>query len=368
MKSFQDFINLSEKTIASAGRVSDAPDPQQQDIEDFKRETSRHRPRPSKGQRQVTSYTYRTPESGVSWEVSKGWDKKVPSTPEEILQRVELSAEKKKKAQQIRQNVFQKPERVKKISTGNNPPTPEVIKPPVELPKSTRTSAQRVTPGISRIPTSRQLPAPALTPVATPASTVVSAPKPTEIKLPKPQPIKKSAVTPKVTTPAAPSLSAEIQKGITGAKEAEKAAASAASSAKALKVAKAYRTIGRIATPVAAGLDAYGGYQAAREAGASKKRSIGAGIARAAGGVIGGGIGGAVGSVLGPVGSIAGTVSGYGAGADLGTKVYNKLTGPVGKDFKVSDLGKNIKSGIASGKKSFKSFVAQADKSLSRYA
>ena len=240
------------------------------------------------------------------------------------------------------------------------------LPPEKSIPTSSRTTAQKAKPGIYKVPTSRQLPAPSPTPVSkqlsTPAPTAVKTP-PKEVKLPKPA--KPKLTQPKVTTKG-------IEKSITSALKADRKAAAAAKNiekaSKAAKVAKAFKVATRIAAPVAAGLDAYGGYQAARETGASQKRSIGAGIARAAGGLIGGAAGGAVGSVLGPAGSVAGTVGGYGAGSELGTKIYNKLTGPVGKDFKVSDLGKNIKSGIASGKKSFKSFVAQADKSLSRYA
>lgn len=248
------------------------------------------------------------------------------------------------------------------------------LPPEKSIPTSSRTVAQKAKPGIYRVPTSRQLPAPSPAPVSkqlpTPTSTTVkttskvSVPeKPKEVKLPKPA--KPKLTQPKVTTKG-------IEKSITSALKADREAITATKNiekaAKAVKIAKGFKVATRIAAPVAAGLDAYGGYQAARETGASQKRSIGAGIARAAGGLIGGAAGGAVGSVLGPAGSVAGTIGGYGAGAELGTKVYNKLTGPVGKDFKVSDLSKNIKSGIASGKKSFKSFVAQADKSLSRYA
>ena len=240
------------------------------------------------------------------------------------------------------------------------------LPPEKSIPTSSRTTAQKAKPGIYKVPTSRQLPAPSPAPVSkqlsTPAPTAVKTP-PKEVKLPKPA--KPKLTQPKVTTKG-------IEKSITNALQADRKAADAAKNiekaAKASKIAKGFKVATRIAAPVAAGLDAYGGYQAARETGASQKRSIGAGIARAAGGLIGGAAGGAVGSVLGPAGSVAGTVGGYGAGSELGTKIYNKLTGPVGKDFKVSDLSKNVKSGLKSAGKSYTTFVSQANKALAKYA
>ena len=257
----------------------------------------------------------------------------------------------------------------------------EQLPPEKNIPTSSRTTAQKAKPGIYRVPTSRQLPAPSSKPTVAPVSKQLPTPSPATVKTPSKVSVPEKPKEVKIPKPAKPKLykpkvskvtSKGIEKSITSALKADREAAAAAKNiekaAKAAKIAKGFKVATRIAAPVSAGLDAYGGYQAARGTGASKKRSIGAGIARAAGGLIGGATGGAVGSVLGPAGSVAGTVGGYGAGAELGTKVYNKLTGPVGKDFKIADLSKNIKSGLRSAGKSYTTFVSQANKSLAKYA
>ena len=192
-------------------------------------------------------------------------------------------------------------------------------------------------------------------------------PEPTPIKIQ--QPAKPKIVTrQKVAGKTTTNLGQQVVDALKAEKQAASSAKQAEKAAKALKFAKGVRNVGRVAGVAGAGLDAYAGYQAARESGASKKRSLGAGIARAAGGLIGGTLGSGVGSVLGLPGAVAGGIAGYGAGTELATKAYNKLTGPVGKDFKISDLRKNISSTASSGKKSFKSFVSGLDKRLERYA
>lgn len=186
-------------------------------------------------------------------------------------------------------------------------------------------------------------------------------PAPTPVKIPQP-------AKPKIVTKTTTNLGQQVVDALKAEKQATLSAKQAEKAAKALKVAKGVRNIGRVAGAAGAGFDAYAGYQAARESGASKKRSLGAGAARAAGGLIGGTIGSGLGSVLGLPGAVAGGIAGYGAGTELATKAYNKLTGPAGKDFKLSDLRKNISSTASSGKKSFKSFVSQLDRKLERYA
>jgi hypothetical protein len=186
-------------------------------------------------------------------------------------------------------------------------------------------------------------------------------PAPTAVKIPQP-------AKPKIAAKTTTNLGQQVVDALKAEKQANLSAKQAEKTAKALKVAKGVRNIGRVAGAAGAGFDAYAGYQAARESGASKKRAFGAGAARAAGGLIGGTIGSGLGSVLGLPGAVAGGIAGYGAGTELATKAYNKLTGPAGKDFKLSDLRKNISSTASSGKKSFKTFVSQLDRKLERYA
>lgn len=372
MKSFQNFINLTEKTVASAGKLKDVIDPQQQDIEDFKRETSRHRPRPSKGSRSVT--TYKTPEKGVSWEVSKSWEKKVPSTPEELLQKVELSAEKKKQVNQIKQSVFKKPKKIKKISNGKNLPTPEVsktpeVKPPatkpatakIELPKSTRTVAQKAKPGLYKIPTSRQL----------------SSPKTTELpKVSAPKTVSKPAFSkPPVVKAPKPSVGSIVKDALKSERKARAAEKAAQSASRAAAATKFLGNVGKTAGIIGAGIEAKQAYDVARREGASRKRSIGAGAARALGGLAGGALGGAAGSVLGIPGQVGGAVAGYQAGTELGTKAYRALTGDPGKKLTTQGLLSNIRKTVPysvrssvpePARKTFKSFVTQAGKTYSQ--
>lgn len=375
MKSFQNFINLTEKTVASAGKLKDVIDPQQQDIEDFKRETSRHRPRPSKGSRSVT--TYKTPEKGVTWEVSKSWEKKVASTPEEILQKKELSDISKKQsksvtppsASQLKQSVFKKPKKIKKISNGKNLPTPEVkapeVKPTVtkpatakiELPKSTRTVAQKAKPGLYKIPTSRQL----------------SSPKTTELpKVSAPKTVSKPAFSkPPVVKAPKPSVGSIVKDALKSERKARAAEKAAQSASRATAATKFLGNVGKTAGIIGAGIEAKQGYDAARREGASRKRSIGAGAARALGGLAGGAIGGAAGSVLGIPGQVGGAVAGYQAGTELGTKAYRALTGDPGKKLTTQGLLSNIRKTVPysvrssvpePARKTFRSFVTQAGK------
>lgn len=367
MKSFQNFINLTEKTVASAGKLKDVIDPQQQDIEDFKRETSRHRPRPSKGSRSVT--TYKTPEKGVSWEVSKSWEKKVPSTPEELLQKVELSAEKKKQVNQIKQSVFKKPKKIKKISNGKNLPTPEVkapeVKPAVtkpasakiELPKSTRTATQKAQPGLYKVPTSRQLPSP-----KTPEAPKITAPKTVS---------KPAFSKPPVVKAPKPSVGSIVKDALKSERKARAAEKAAQSASRATAATKFLGNVGKTAGIIGAGIEAKQAYDVARREGASRKRSIGAGAARALGGLAGGALGGAAGSVLGIPGQVGGAVAGYQAGTELGTKAYRALTGDPGKKLTTQGLLSNIRKTVPysvrssvpePARKTFKSFVTQAGK------
>ena len=208
------------------------------------------------------------------------------------------------------------------------------------------------------------------TPVSIPAP-----PKP-EIKAPTSlKPVEVSTSKPvqlKAPSPAATKVStADIGKTVSDVLQKEREAVAAEKAAKALDVAKSWRTAGRIAGVAGAGLDAYSGYKAAREEGSSKNRAIGAGIARAAGGLLGGAAGSTVGSVLGLPGAVAGGVAGYGAGTELGTKVYNTLTGDPGKKLTTQGFLSNVRRAVPQEirsnvpepvRKGFKDFVTQTGK------
>ena len=360
MKSFQNFINITEKVVASSGRAVEKLDPIEQDIADFQREKNRHRPRPSK----TTYRSYKSPEKGVSWEVSKNWEKKISSTPEEILSKIENKPSSVTKRASTG-NIVKVPVKKPKVSTASV--SKPAFKSDLELPKSTRTAAQKATPGLYKVPTSRQLPKPAEIKVPSPPKTVskLAAVEPT-VKPPK--------LTSKALVQTKPQSMGKVLKDVL---KTERQARSAERSAFATGAKKTLGNIGKAAGIVGAGIEAKQAYDVARREGASRNRSIGAGAARAIGGLAGGALGGAVGSVLGVPGEIAGSVAGYKAGTEFGTKAYRALTGDPGKKLTTQGLQTNIRKAVPYEvrknipepvRKGFSDFVTQAGKTYGQWS
>lgn len=197
-------------------------------------------------------------------------------------------------------------------------------------------------------------------------------PEKPEVKIPKPttkpkidvkaKPVAPSSVTLSLTRPEVPkvskgpSLSVSTPKPTTTAANIEKVGKSllkqmradktAEKAAKAVATAKAWKAAGGLASGVAAAYDAKTGYERAKAAGASERRALGSGAARAVGGLLGGAVGSTVGSVAGLPGAIVGGTAGYTAGSELASRVYNKITGPVGKKLTTQGVLTNIRTAV----------------------
>ena len=197
-------------------------------------------------------------------------------------------------------------------------------------------------------------------------------PEKPEVKIPKPttkpkidvkaKPVAPSSVTLSLTRPEVPkvskgpSLSVSTPKPTTTAANIEKVGKSllkqmradktAEKAAKAVATAKAWKAAGGLASGVAAAYDAKTGYERAKAAGASERRALGSGAARAVGGLLGGAVGSTVGSVAGLPGAIVGGTAGYTAGSELASRAYNKVTGPLGKKLTTQGVLTNIRTAV----------------------
>ena len=111
-----------------------------------------------------------------------------------------------------------------------------------------------------------------------------------------------------------------------------------------VKTPSGMKALARGASAFAAYTDFKGGREATLAQGGGNRRADAAGAFRAAGGFIGGGLGFAAGTPAGPVGqTVAGTL-GYQKGADMGTKLFKRLTGKAGDKVTSQSVLKNIKS------------------------
>ena len=226
-------------------------------------------------------------------------------------------------------------------------------------------------------------------------------PEKPEVKIPKPttkidvkaKPVAPSSVTLSLTRPEVPkvskgpSLSVSTPKPTTTAANIEKVGKSllkqmradktAEKAAKAVATAKAWKAAGGLASGVAAAYDAKTGYERAKAAGASERRALGSGAARAVGGLLGGAVGSTVGSVAGLPGAIVGGTAGYTAGSELASRVYNKITGPVGKKLTTQGVLTNIRTAVpreiraqipTNVRKGFTKFVTDAGRSYGNWS
>ena len=92
-------------------------------------------------------------------------------------------------------------------------------------------------------------------------------------------------------------------------------------------VKKALRVLGPAAAVVGSGLDFRNTYKQSQAQGDTKRRSLGKGLSRVAGGLIGGALGAAGGSAIAPgAGTYIGGYGGYVAGQKLGQKAFDTLT------------------------------------------
>ena len=316
--------------------------------------------------------TIKTPEGKIITNMPKG-----ASTPEEVLSRLENKP--KAPSSTSRPSTGGKPKVSRKISKPSgrllNPPVEKssvskpAFKSDLELPKSTRTAAQKAKPGLYKVPTSRQLPKPAEVKVPSLPKTVS---KPASVKpTAKPPTLKPKAIVPKQTS------TQSMGKVVKDVLKTERQARSAERSAFAAGAKKALGNVGKAAGIVGAGIEAKQAYDVARREGASKRRSIGAGAARAIGGLAGGALGSAAGSILGVPGSVAGGVAGYQAGTEFGTKAYRALTGDPGKKLTTKGLQTNIRKAVpyeirkqvpGQVRKGFSDFVTQAGKTYGQWS
>ena len=231
---------------------------------------------------------------------------------------------------------------VRRSNTNVVPPTPPAPTPAKVQP---RTSGPKVTTNTSvqswQGPT-KTTPAPVKPPVAAKAAVAASS---------SPKDISKS-------------IGKELRKTLDANRAATRAATRSATS-----------TALRGLSIVGAGLEGKYAYDTAKAAGASTKRSVGAGIARAAGGLLGAAVGAAGGSIGGPIGSIAGGTLGYTQGADKTTKLYNRITGDPNKKVTTQSVIRNvgnvyrekvpanIRAKVPEGvKRTFKDFMMKAGK------
>ena len=92
-------------------------------------------------------------------------------------------------------------------------------------------------------------------------------------------------------------------------------------------VKKALKVLGPAAAVVGSGLDFRNTYKASQAQGDTKRRSLGKGLSRVAGGLVGGALGAAAGSAVAPgAGTAFGGYGGYVAGQELGQKAFDTLT------------------------------------------
>ena len=92
-------------------------------------------------------------------------------------------------------------------------------------------------------------------------------------------------------------------------------------------VKKALKVLGPAAAVVGSGLDFRNTYKASQAQGDTKRRSLGKGLSRVAGGLVGGALGAAAGSAVAPgAGTYVGGYGGYVAGQELGQKAFDTLT------------------------------------------
>ena len=92
-------------------------------------------------------------------------------------------------------------------------------------------------------------------------------------------------------------------------------------------VKKALKVLGPAAAVVGSGLDFRNTYKASQAQGDTKRRSLGKGLSRVAGGLVGGALGAAAGTAVTPgAGTAIGGYGGYVAGQELGQKAFDTLT------------------------------------------
>lgn len=97
-------------------------------------------------------------------------------------------------------------------------------------------------------------------------------------------------------------------------------------------VKKALKVLGPAAAVVGSGLDFRNTYKASQAQGDTKRRSLGKGLSRVAGGLVGGALGAAAGSAVAPgAGTAFGGYGGYVAGQELGQKTFDTLTTSKGR-------------------------------------
>lgn len=97
-------------------------------------------------------------------------------------------------------------------------------------------------------------------------------------------------------------------------------------------VKKALKVLGPAAAVVGSGLDFRNTYKASQAQGDTKRRSLGKGLSRVAGGLVGGALGAAGGSAIAPgAGTAIGGYGGYVAGQELGQKTFDTLTTSKGR-------------------------------------
>lgn len=365
MKSFQNFINLTERTVGSSGRPSQSLDPQEQDIEDFKRETGKRKTRSSveaarerlaatpvltddemraqnpsataayekdvKERQARRSVTVDTPEGQITAggasrsgkipiQTSSG--RTIYVTPDEAIVRAEAG---------LKPPVKNKPKKVTSTSKFSTQPTPApaAVKPPkIDLSKY---KAPQVNLGTL-----------------------------------KPVPAKATRLAPSATSSTS-NLASTVNSIVRRNKAVEKVASRAAS--------QTLKNIGRAATIAGTAFDVQQGYKASREEGGSVKRAIGAGISRGAGGLVGAATGARIGGMLaGAPGAVVGGVVGYTGGAEGLSNVYKKVTGDVGKKLTTQGVLTNIRKAVpqelraqvpAGARKTFTDFVKTAGRTYS---
>jgi len=111
-----------------------------------------------------------------------------------------------------------------------------------------------------------------------------------------------------------------------------------------VKTPSGMKALARGASAFAAYTDFKGGRKEVLDQGGGNRRADAAGAFRAAGGFIGGGLGFAAGTPAGPVGQTVTGTLGYQKGADMGTKLFKRLTGKAGDKVTSQSVLKNIKS------------------------
>ena len=235
------------------------------------------------------------------------------------------------------------------------------------IPKSTRTAAQKAKPGLYRVPTSRQLPAP-----ATPKPALASA----KIKTP-PVINAKSLARRQQALTRGETTAKSVGRVVKDVMRSERQAKAASRAAFASSATKTLGNIGKTAGIIGAGLEAKAGYDAAKLAGASTKTAAATGALRAAGGLAGGAIGGALGGVLGVPGAVGGGIAGYTYGTKAGDWAAKALRGDYAKKFTTKDLQTNIRKAVPYSirsqvpgqvRKGFSDFVTQAGKTYGNWA